>query len=115
MSKIKFELNYKDACILKHALRDQIIFKESCIDEYYDTLELYKNMNDKEFDNLPYDGVEVDKQLEEKGLTIEKDKKELKEEKRCLEKFTEQLNNWKKNKGIDSKGTKEDFNKRILW
>lgn len=56
MSKLDIRIGYKDACILKHALRDMIRIKEN-----------------------------MDK------FKIEISEKELEEEKRTLERFTEQI------------------------
>lgn len=56
MSKLDIRISYKDACILKHALRDVIRIKEN-----------------------------MDK------FKIEISEKELEEEKRALERFTEQI------------------------
>lgn len=56
MSKLDIRISYKDACILKHALRDIIRIKEN-----------------------------MDK------FKIEISEKELEEEKRTLERFTEQI------------------------
>jgi hypothetical protein len=63
MSKLNINLSYKNACILKHALRDKIKDKESWV-------------------QANSDGVE----------TCESERKELEEEKRALEAITEEIN-----------------------
>ena len=89
MSKLYFKISYKDACILKHALQEKCKFKQEFIDEYYSDKEYYKNMSDEDFNNCPYDIAE---EIEcHSRYDIEKDNKELEEEKRCLERFTYQL------------------------
>lgn len=67
MSKLDIRISYKDACILKHALRDIIRIKEN-----------------------------MDK------FKIEISEKELEEEKRTLERFTEQIDDcgFKHNRNI---------------
>jgi Fic family protein len=64
MSKLDIKLSYKNACILKHALRNQIEQKESWI-------------------NANRDGV---------YNTLDNEIKELEEEKRALQSFTEEIN-----------------------
>lgn len=73
MSKLSIVISYKDACILKHALRDKVKDKESWI----------QANSDGEYE------------------TREDEKKELKEEKRALERFTGEIdrNMNKHNKG----------------
>ncbi|WP_455799822.1 hypothetical protein [Clostridium butyricum] len=63
MSKLDIRISYKDACILKHALRNQCECKEN---EYTD----YERVN---------------------YSVTKKEWKELEEEKRTLERFTEQI------------------------
>lgn len=65
MSKLDIRMSYKDACILKHALRNQCEDKENHI----------------EFNRDGYtkEGLEVEMKL-------------LSEEKAALERFTEQIN-----------------------
>ena len=66
MSKLNLKLSYKDACILKHALRNQCKTKEN---EYADCERLNYSVTKKE-------------------------RKELKEEKATLERFTDQINKY---------------------
>jgi hypothetical protein len=68
MSKLNIQLSYKNACILKHALRDKIKEKEESL--FLDTLSTMWN--------IPV----------EERLRIEK---ELEEEKRALEALTEEI------------------------
>lgn len=68
MSKLYFKISYKDACILKHALRNQC--------------------EEKEF-NLKNDEYLQSKGCNVRDLVIQK--KELSEEKATLERFTDQL------------------------
>lgn len=63
MSKLYFKISYKDACILKHALGNQCKSKEN---EYIDCKRVNYSVTEKEWE-------------------------ELEEEKRALERFTEQL------------------------
>lgn len=72
MSKLDIRISYKDACILKHALRDKVKTSQEVMDAV-----------DKAIDGL-----------DESQYTVEnykKQKKELEEEKRALERFTEQI------------------------
>jgi type I restriction-modification system DNA methylase subunit len=75
MSKIKGELNYRDWCIIKHALRDKV--------------------NEKEF------RLQTDKYLLKKGCQdftqekLDKSYKELSEEKKALERVTKLINEFK--------------------
>ncbi len=69
MSKFLVSLSYKDCCILKHALRNQCDCKEN---EYTD----YERVN---------------------YSVTKKERRELKEEKRTLERFTEEIETIKKN------------------
>lgn len=73
MSKLNLKLSYKDACILKHALRDKIKINQEVLN-----------------------AVEVAiKGLDESQYTVDaykKQKKELAEEKAALERFTDQIN-----------------------
>lgn len=89
MSKLYFKLSYKDACILKHALRNQCENKENVIDEYYSQVEYYKKLKDWE---LPNNYVEIIDNLNKQEERINKEKAELEEEKAALERFIEQLN-----------------------
>ena len=70
MSKLNIRISYKDACILKHALRDKIIGKEKIKD---DDCKIALNTNQK----------------------TEEFNKELLEEKKTLNRFTEQINCWR--------------------
>lgn len=73
MSKLNIRISYKDACILKHALRDKIKINQEVLN-----------------------AVEVAiKGLDESQYTVDaykKQKKKLSEEKAALERFTEQIN-----------------------
>ena len=66
MSKLNFKLSYKDACILKHALRNQCNGKMEAIKN--GDIDKFSDNQQKEFN------------------------KELLEEKAALERFTKQLN-----------------------
>ncbi|NFO38892.1 hypothetical protein FDB42_02015 [Clostridium botulinum] len=72
MSKFSISLSYKDCCILKHALRDKINFKEEIKD---DVLSIALNVSQEPM----------------------KFNKELLEEKRTLERFTEEIETIKEN------------------
>jgi hypothetical protein len=76
MSKLNISLSYKNACILKHALRDSIKGKEGVL--FLDKITSMENMT-----------------LGER-LNIEK---ELEEEKRALEEMTEEINRYKERWG----------------
>lgn len=69
MSKLDIRVSYKDACILKHALRNQCKEREF-------------NLKNDEY--LQSEGCDIG--------DLEIKKKELSEEKRALERFTEQIN-----------------------
>lgn len=73
MSKLNIRISYKDACILKHALRDKIKINQEVLN-----------------------AVEVAiKGLDESQYTVDsykKQKKELSEEEAALERFTDQIN-----------------------
>lgn len=72
MSKLDIRISYKDACILKHALRDKVKINQEVID-----------VVEKAIDGL-----------DERQYTVEKYKKqnrELEEEKKALERFKEQI------------------------
>lgn len=71
MSKLCIVLSYKNACILKHALRDKIKGKEGVL--FLDTLTSFQNMTQEEKTKLT---------------------KELEEEKRALEEMTEGINRY---------------------
>ncbi|MBY6915397.1 hypothetical protein [Clostridium botulinum] len=71
MSKFLVSLSYKDCCILKHALRDMCELKYSLIIK------------------MKSEGCSEEK--------IEKEKQELQEEKRTLEKFTKEIEAIKEN------------------
>lgn len=70
MSKLDIRISYKDACILKHALRNQC--------------------------------KAVEEEFEYQGTATDKERKELEEEKRTLERFTEQIDDcgFKHNRNI---------------
>jgi hypothetical protein len=68
MSKLSISLSYKNACILKHALRDKIKEKEDRL--FQDRLVTMWNMSQEEKLNMG---------------------KELEEEKRALEAITEEI------------------------
>lgn len=73
MSKLNLKLSYKNACILKHALRDKIKINQSVMDSVNEAI----------------------KGLDESQYTVEKykkQKKELEEEKRALSAITEEIN-----------------------
>lgn len=72
MSKLCINLSYKNACILKHALRNSIKGKEGVL--FLDEITSMENMTQEE---------------------ILKMKKELEEEKRALEAITEEINRFK--------------------
>ncbi|APF21041.1 hypothetical protein [Clostridium butyricum] len=76
MSKLDIRISYKDACILKHALRDIIRIKEN-----------------------------MDK------FKIEISEKELEEEKRTLERFTEQIEEcgFKHNRNMFKRGLETKY------
>ncbi|ALR90232.1 hypothetical protein [Clostridium butyricum] len=88
MSKLDIRISYKDACILKHALRNQCECKEDGINEYYSNVEYLKNIPDH---GLPDDYLEESNRLYETEENIKLQQKELEEEKRTLERFTEQI------------------------
>ena len=71
MSKFNIKLNYKDCCILKHALKEKIEVREAVVASHEE------------------DKIYV--------AETEKMKKELEEEKRALERLTEQIENEKEN------------------
>ncbi|EES50769.1 hypothetical protein NE172_18205 [Clostridium botulinum] len=71
MSKFLVSLSYKDCCILKHALRDMCELKDSLIIE------------------MKSEGCSEEE--------VEKEKQELQEEKRTLERFTEEIETIKEN------------------
>lgn len=66
MSKLDIRIGYKDACILKHALRDKIEVKEGIKDDDFKIV-LATSQEPEVY------------------------RKELEEEKRTLERFTEQI------------------------
>lgn len=70
MSKFSINLNYKDCCILKHALRNQCESKEN---EYADRERVNYSVTKKEW-------------------------KELEEERRTLERLTEEIEHNKENR-----------------
>ena len=72
MSKFYLGLSYKDCCILKHGLKNSIESKES-------KEEWIKANSDGDYN------------------TMDEEKKELEEEKRALERLTEQIDNEKEN------------------
>ncbi|WP_300382088.1 hypothetical protein [Clostridium sp.] len=72
MSKLNIRLSYKNACILKHALRDKVENNQTCVDLVNKLIE----ENDSKI-------------LDEKAW--EKQKKELEEEKRALAVITEEI------------------------
>lgn len=83
MSKIKGELNYKDWCILKHALTEKVDMKEDILSDF-DCI-AYKS--DEEFDEMDAYALEH----------FDKDKflKELSEEKLTLDRVVEIINKFK--------------------
>jgi glutamate mutase epsilon subunit len=88
MSKLDIRISYKDACILKHALRNQCEFKQDSINDYYSSVEYMKNIPDHE---LPDNYLEESERLYKMVDEVKNDEKELEEEKRTLERFTEQI------------------------
>ncbi|WP_300384711.1 hypothetical protein [Clostridium sp.] len=66
MSKLNIRLSYKNACILKHALRDKVKSSQGAVDFIYEIIKT------------------DDRQILNKEVW-EKQKKELEEEKRALE------------------------------
>lgn len=92
MSKLDIRLSYKNACILKHALRDKVDAKK-------DTLEKLKIIPEIKGDCLAY-LIELGYTEEESNNTLKEfDEeykvlfKELKEEQRALEVLTEEMIN----------------------
>ncbi len=72
MSKFLVSLSYKDCCILKHALRDKVKISQSVMDAV-----------DKAIEGLDESRYTSDK--------VKKQRKELEEEMRTLERFTEEI------------------------
>jgi hypothetical protein len=72
MAKLFIALTYKNACILKHALRDKIEGKEGAL--FLDGLTSVGNYTEEEKTRIS---------------------KELEEEKRALEEMTEEINGYK--------------------
>jgi hypothetical protein len=83
MSKIKGELNYKDWCIIKHALEEKIDTKEDVLSDF----DCIIHKSDEEFDETDAYTLEH----------FDKDKfvKELSEEKKTLERVIELINKFK--------------------
>lgn len=84
MSKFLINLNYKDCCILKHALRDKLKINQSAMDIVEEAI---KGRHESQYS--------VD--------SVNKQRRELKKEKRTLERLTEEIERNKENRHMKAR------------